>query len=140
MGMISDNSSVHSLCKLTCLKLFVFLQAPQYYWEYMTLTGSYLLNGSRDSRLSVPVLAPPPSLCQPMVELFKAHEEKRVRLRVQHAIQREKLIISREQEIMRVHSRAARTNQNQTVSTNRKKVTMFSKLSPSFEPVILKLS
>ena len=81
----------------------------------MTFTGGYLLNESRESRLSVPVLAPPSSLCQPMVELFKAHEEKRVRLRVQHAIQREKLIISCEQEIMRVHSRAARTNQNQQV-------------------------
>ena len=91
------------------------LQAPQLYWEYMTFTGGYLLSGSVDSRLSVPILAPPSSVCLPMVHLFKAHEEKRVRLRVQHAIQRDKLIISCEQEIMRVHSRAARTNQNQQV-------------------------
>ena len=85
----------------------------------MTFTGGYRLSGSSDSRLSVPVVAPPPSLCQPMTQLFKAHEEKRVRLRVQHAIQREKLTISCEQEIMRVHSRAARTNQNQQVNLNK---------------------
>ncbi|CAK8682660.1 unnamed protein product [Clavelina lepadiformis] len=93
----------------------VIPQAPQYYWEYMTFTGGYLLNGSRESHLSVPVLAPPPSLCEPMIGLFNAHEEQRVRLRVQHAIQREKLIMSCEQEIMRVHCRAARTVHNQQV-------------------------
>nr|CAB3221735.1 ankyrin repeat domain-containing protein 11 [Phallusia mammillata] len=90
-------------------------QAPQYYWEYMTFTGGYLLSGRKESHLSVPVLAPPPHLCDSMVELFNAHEEQRVRLRVQHAIEREKLIISCEQEIMREHCRAARTIQNQQV-------------------------
>ncbi|XP_078487996.1 uncharacterized protein LOC100186759 [Ciona intestinalis] len=88
-------------------------QAPQYYWEYMTFTGGYLLVGNVESRLSVPVLAPPPFICGPMTDLFKSHEEQRVKLRVQHAIEREKMIISCEQEMMRVHSRAARTVHNQ---------------------------
>uniref|UniRef100_H2YS61 Uncharacterized protein n=1 Tax=Ciona savignyi TaxID=51511 RepID=H2YS61_CIOSA len=50
-----------------------------------------------------------------MVDLFKSHEEQRVKLRVQHAIEREKLIISCEQQKMRVHSRAARTIHNQQI-------------------------
>jgi len=91
------------------------VQAPQYYWEYMTFTGGYLLSGRRESQLSVPVLGPPPDLCDVMVAMFNVQEEQRVRLRVQHAIEREKLIISCEQDIMRVHSKAARTLHNQQV-------------------------
>ena len=93
----------------------VIPQAPQCYWEYMTFTGGYLLSGSRESWLSVPMLAPPPSLSEEMQALFVLQEKERVKLRLQHASQREKLIVACEQEIMRVHSRAARTNQNQLI-------------------------
>lgn len=93
----------------------VIPQAPQCYWEYMTFTGGYLLSGSRESWLSVPMLAPPPSLSDEMQAMFVEHEKERARLRLQHATQREKLIVCCEQEIMRVHSRAARTIQNQQI-------------------------
>nr|XP_039270620.1 ankyrin repeat domain-containing protein 12-like [Styela clava] len=93
-------------------------QAPQSYWEYMTYTGGYLLSDSRESWLSVPVLAPPPSLGEEMRALFVEHEKERVKLRLQHASQREKLIVACEQEIIRVHGRAARMIQNQTFTVS----------------------
>lgn len=88
-------------------------------------------------------IAPPPSLAEPLKELFKQQETVRGKLRLQHSIERvrgacgrggppgarlaprrpaspapllqEKLIVSCEQEILRVHCRAARTIANQAV-------------------------
>uniref|UniRef100_A0A5F4VSA2 Ankyrin repeat domain containing 11 n=1 Tax=Callithrix jacchus TaxID=9483 RepID=A0A5F4VSA2_CALJA len=60
-------------------------------------------------------IAPPPSLAEPLKELFKQQEAVRGKLRLQHSIEREKLIVSCEQEILRVHCRAARTIANQAV-------------------------
>ncbi|XP_069757981.1 ankyrin repeat domain-containing protein 11 [Narcine bancroftii] len=90
-------------------------QAPQCYAEYVTYTGSYLLDGKPLSKLHIPVIAPPPSLCEPLKELFRQQEAVRGKLRLQHSIEREKLIVSCEQEILRVHCRAARTIANQAV-------------------------
>ncbi|GCB60982.1 hypothetical protein scyTo_0006968 [Scyliorhinus torazame] len=90
-------------------------QAPQCYAEYVTYTGSYLLDGKPLSKLHIPVIAPPPSLCEPLKELFRHQEAVRGKLRLQHSIEREKLVVSCEQEILRVHCRAARTIANQTV-------------------------
>ncbi|XP_027629266.1 ankyrin repeat domain-containing protein 11 isoform X3 [Tupaia chinensis] len=90
-------------------------QAPQCYAEYVTYTGSYLLAGKPLSKLHIPVIAPPPSLAEPLKELFRQQEAVRGKLRLQHSIEREKLIVSCEQEILRVHCRAARTIANQAV-------------------------
>nr|XP_007992584.2 ankyrin repeat domain-containing protein 11 isoform X1 [Chlorocebus sabaeus]XP_037864051.1 ankyrin repeat domain-containing protein 11 isoform X1 [Chlorocebus sabaeus]XP_037864052.1 ankyrin repeat domain-containing protein 11 isoform X1 [Chlorocebus sabaeus]XP_037864053.1 ankyrin repeat domain-containing protein 11 isoform X1 [Chlorocebus sabaeus] len=90
-------------------------QAPQCYAEYVTYTGSYLLDGKPLSKLHIPVIAPPPSLAEPLKELFRQQEAVRGKLRLQHSIEREKLIVSCEQEILRVHCRAARTIANQAV-------------------------
>lgn len=98
--------------KILC---FIPPQAPQCYAEYVTYTGSYLLDGKPLSKLHIPVIAPPPSLAEPLKELFKQQEAVRGKLRLQHSIEREKLIVSCEQEILRVHCRAARTIANQAV-------------------------
>ncbi|MBN3324981.1 ANR12 protein, partial [Atractosteus spatula] len=90
-------------------------QAPQYYDEYVTFNGSYLLDGNPLSKLCIPTITPPPSLPQPLKELFKQQEVVRMKLRLQHSIEREKLIVSNEQEVLRVHYRAARTLANQTL-------------------------
>lgn len=50
-----------------------------------------------------------------MKELFIQQEKERYKLRLQHLIEREKLVLSAEQEILRVHGRAARAMANQTV-------------------------
>ncbi|XP_034972811.1 ankyrin repeat domain-containing protein 11 isoform X1 [Zootoca vivipara] len=98
--------------KILC---YITPQAPQCYAEYVTYTGSYLLDGKPLSKLHIPVIAPPPSLADPLKELFKQQEAVRGKLRLQHSIEREKLIVSCEQEILRVHCRAARTIANQAV-------------------------
>lgn len=98
--------------KILC---YITPQAPQCYAEYVTYTGSYLLDGKPLSKLHIPVLAPPPSLSEPLKELFRQQEAVRGKLRLQHSIEREKLIVSCEQEVLRVHCRAARTIANQAV-------------------------
>ncbi|XP_066575010.1 ankyrin repeat domain-containing protein 12 isoform X2 [Amia ocellicauda] len=93
----------------------VIPQAPQYYDEYVTFNGSYLLDGNPLSKLCIPTITPPPSLPELLKELFKQQEVVRMKLRLQHSIEREKLIVSNEQEVLRVHYRAARTLANQTL-------------------------
>ncbi|KAI5616475.1 ankyrin repeat domain-containing protein 12 isoform X1, partial [Silurus asotus] len=93
----------------------VIPQAPQYYDEYVTFNGSYLLDGNPLSKLCIPTITPPPSLLEPLKEMFKQQEVMRMKLRLQHSIEREKLIVSNEQEVLRVHYRAARTLANQTL-------------------------
>ncbi|KAF3832737.1 hypothetical protein F7725_026402 [Dissostichus mawsoni] len=90
--------------KILC---YITPQAPQCYAEYVTYTGSYLLDGKPLSKLHIPVIAPPPSLSEPLKELFRQQEAVRGKLR--------KLIVSCEQEVLRVHCRAARTIANQAV-------------------------
>uniref|UniRef100_A0A8C5H216 Ankyrin repeat domain 12 n=1 Tax=Gouania willdenowi TaxID=441366 RepID=A0A8C5H216_GOUWI len=90
-------------------------QPPQYYDEYVTFNGSYLLDGNPLSKICIPTITPPPSLLEPLKEMFKQQEVVRMKLRLQHSIEREKLIVSNEQEVLRVHYRAARTLANQTL-------------------------
>ncbi|XP_074057703.1 ankyrin repeat domain-containing protein 12 isoform X3 [Macrotis lagotis] len=98
--------------KLLCS---VIPQAPQYYDEYVTFNGSYLLDGNPLSKICIPTITPPPSLSDPLKDLFRQQEVVRMKLRLQHSIEREKLIVSNEQEVLRVHYRAARTLANQTL-------------------------
>ncbi|KAM4688819.1 ankyrin repeat domain-containing protein 12 isoform 2-T2 [Discoglossus pictus] len=93
----------------------VIPQAPQYYDEYVTFNGSYLLDGNPFSKLCIPTITPPPSLSEPLKDLFRQQEVVRMKLRLQHSIEREKLIVSNEQEVLRVHYRAARTLANQSL-------------------------
>lgn len=89
---------------------------PQGFKDYLLNRGSYVLEGNPSSRLAVPVITLPQSLSgSPMKELFGAQEEERYKLRLQHQYEREKLVLSAEQEILRVHGRAARAIQNQAV-------------------------
>ncbi|XP_056276686.1 ankyrin repeat domain-containing protein 12 isoform X2 [Pseudoliparis swirei] len=90
-------------------------QPPQYYDEYVTFNGSYLLDGNPLSKLCIPTITPPPSLPEQLKEMFKQQEVIRMKLRLQHSIEREKLIVSNEQEVLRVHYRAARMLANQTL-------------------------
>ncbi|XP_064466869.1 ankyrin repeat domain-containing protein 11-like [Ornithodoros turicata] len=88
---------------------------PQGFKDYLLNRGSYVLEGNPSSRLSVPIIPPPQSLTGTMKDLFVEQESERYKLRLQHLIEREKLVLSAEQEILRVHGRAARAIQNQAV-------------------------
>ncbi|KAK2085734.1 hypothetical protein P7K49_037034 [Saguinus oedipus] len=83
-------------------------------WPHLYGT-SWVLTPVLHTLLGTPQIAPPPSLAEPLKELFKQQEAVRGKLRLQHSIEREKLIVSCEQEILRVHCRAARTIANQAV-------------------------
>ncbi|GBN35175.1 Ankyrin repeat domain-containing protein 12, partial [Araneus ventricosus] len=88
---------------------------PQGFKNYLLHRCSYVLEGNAASRLSVPMISAPQSLDGAIKELFISQEKDRYRLRLQHLIEREKLVLSAEQEILRVHGRAARAMANQTV-------------------------
>ena len=71
-------------------------------------------NTGKDSRIQpIPKIAPPPSLEGPLRELFLQQEDARYKLRMNHLVEKEKLVLSVEQEILRVHGRAARALANQ---------------------------
>ncbi|XP_047018758.2 ankyrin repeat domain-containing protein 12-like [Ictalurus punctatus] len=89
-------------------------QAPQYY-DDVTFNGSYLPDGNPLSKLCIPTITPPPSLPEPLKEMFKKQEIVRMKLRLQHSIEREKLIVSKEQQVLHVHYCAAGTLANQTL-------------------------
>ncbi|XP_067140114.1 LOW QUALITY PROTEIN: ankyrin repeat domain-containing protein 12 [Centruroides vittatus] len=88
---------------------------PQGFKDYLLNRCSYVLEGNAASRLNVPMIPPPQSLNGSIKELFIQQEKERYKLRLQHLIEREKLVLSAEQEILRVHGRAARAMANQTV-------------------------
>ncbi|KAG8233842.1 hypothetical protein J437_LFUL006865 [Ladona fulva] len=88
---------------------------PQGFKDYLMNRCTYVLAGNATSRLSVPITPPPQSLSPPMKELFQEQEKERYRLRMQHVIEKEKLVLSVEQEILRVHGRAARALANQAL-------------------------
>ncbi|KAK7115308.1 uncharacterized protein [Littorina saxatilis] len=91
---------------------------PTGFKDYLMVNCTYVLQGNTTSTLSVPMLTPPNSVTGPMRDLFLEQEKARYRLRLQHHIEREKLMLAIEQEILREHARAARAvaNQNQPLS------------------------
>lgn len=90
-------------------------KAPQGFKDYLMMSCSYVLQGNSASTLSVPMLSPPNSVTGPMRELFLDQEQARYKLRLQHLIEKEKLMLSIEQEMLREHARAARAQNNQSI-------------------------
>nr|CAD7458606.1 unnamed protein product [Timema tahoe] len=88
---------------------------PQGFKDYLMNKCTYVLAGNASSRMSVPQILPPASLPDLMKGLFVEQEKERYRLRMQHMIEKEKLVLSVEQEILRVHGRAARALANQSL-------------------------
>ncbi len=87
---------------------------PQGYRDYLMNRKTYLLQGNASERLrSMPMLQPPPSLEGAMRHLFLEQEKARYQLRKRHLVEKEKLVLTVEQEIIRVHGRAARALANQ---------------------------
>jgi hypothetical protein len=106
-------------------------KAPQGFKDYLLNRCSYILEGKsgmsssnkngnngNGSATSKPTLNMPPTSLTPgsgMYEVFCEQEKQRYKLKIQHLIEREKLVLSAEQEILRVHGRAARAMANQKV-------------------------
>jgi hypothetical protein len=89
---------------------------PQGFKDYLMNRKTYLLQENAHERLrSIPMIQPPPSLDGPLRDLFKTQEEERYKLRMKHVVEKEKLVLAVEQEILRVHGRAARALANQSL-------------------------
>lgn len=74
--------------------------------------ATYALAGKtpNDPQLNIPA-----NLTAQMKELFTGQEKERHKLKMQHVVEKEKLVLSVEQEILRVHGRAARALANQSL-------------------------
>lgn len=73
---------------------------------------TYVLAGNANKE---PNVNPPVGLQGAMKDLYIEQEKERYRLRMQHVVEKEKLVLSVEQEILRVHGRAARALANQSL-------------------------
>ncbi|XP_018014578.1 ankyrin repeat domain-containing protein 11, partial [Hyalella azteca] len=86
---------------------------PQGFKDYLMNRATYVLAGNPASQQSVPLMTPPASLPQPLKDLFTEQERARHKLRLLHQIEREKMALCVEQEILRVHGRRAAALANQ---------------------------
>ncbi|KAK6626839.1 hypothetical protein RUM44_009316 [Polyplax serrata] len=87
---------------------------PQGFKDYLMNRCTYVLAGNASTR-QIPSAPLPQNISSPMKDLFSEQEKERHRLRLQHVIEKEKLVLSVEQEILRVHGRAARALANQSL-------------------------
>merc|ERR1712150_255586 len=71
--------------------------------------------GGNERCRSIPMIQPPHSLGGALKELFVQQEKERYKLRLKHVVEKEKLVLAVEQEILRVHGRAARALANQSL-------------------------
>jgi hypothetical protein len=85
---------------------------PQGFKDYLMNRCTYVLAGNANKE---PNINPPVNLLAPMKDLYVDQEKERYRLRMQHVVEKEKLVLSVEQEILRVHGRAARALANQSL-------------------------
>ncbi|XP_012281768.1 mucin-19 isoform X2 [Orussus abietinus] len=85
---------------------------PQGFKDYLMNRCTYVLASNAKKE---PNVSPPAGLPNPMKDLYVEQEKERYRLRMQHVVEKEKLVLSVEQEILRVHGRAARALANQSL-------------------------
>lgn len=86
---------------------------PQGFKDYLMNRCTYVLAGKSPSE---PLKTFPANLTQPaMRDMFTLQEKERHKLKMQHVVEKEKLVLAVEQEILRVHGRAARALANQSL-------------------------
>ncbi|CAO1316770.1 unnamed protein product [Diamesa tonsa] len=83
---------------------------PQEFKDYLMNRRTYVLAGKTKYE---PTSITPANLPQEMKDLFQAQERERYKLKMQHIVEKEKLVLSKEQEILRAHGKAAQMMANQ---------------------------
>ncbi|XP_046976782.1 ankyrin repeat domain-containing protein 12-like isoform X5 [Vanessa cardui] len=85
---------------------------PKDFNKYLMNRCTYTLqnNVNPEPQVEIPINLP-----SQMVNEFLAQEKERTRLRIQHLVEKEKLVLAVEQEILRVHGRAERAVANQAL-------------------------
>lgn len=79
--------------------------------DYLMNRRTYLLQGKNSIEPNIII---PPLLPTPMKETFIEQEKDRHRLKLRHIVEKEKMVLSKEQEILRVHCKAAQMIANQS--------------------------
>lgn len=101
-------------------------KAPQGFKNYLLTTGNYLLESRNESernvnpnltveQINVPELLTKLNNTEQLIELYREQELEREKMKVQHLVEREKVKLSLEQEILRVHNRASLASNNQSL-------------------------
>ncbi|GAB0097537.1 hypothetical protein DMENIID0001_131830 [Sergentomyia squamirostris] len=107
---------------------------PQGFKDYLMNRCTYVLAGKTSAE---PTINYPASVPAAMKELFAVQEKERHKLKMQHVVEKEKLVLAVEQEILRVHGRAARALANQSlpfsVCTILKDEEVYNMLTPEQE-------
>ncbi|XP_050360888.1 ankyrin repeat domain-containing protein 11 isoform X2 [Nymphalis io] len=85
---------------------------PKDFNKYLMNRCTYTLqnNVNPEPQVEIPINLP-----SQMINEFLAQEKERTRLRIQHLVEKEKLVLAVEQEILRVHGRAERAVANQAL-------------------------
>ncbi|XP_063366048.1 ankyrin repeat domain-containing protein 12-like [Cydia amplana] len=85
---------------------------PKDFNNYLMNRRTYTLQSTvnPENKIEIPTTLPPQ-----MVEEFTSQEKERTRLVTQHLVEKEKLVLAVEQEILRVHGRAERAVSNQSM-------------------------
>ncbi|XP_028162241.1 ankyrin repeat domain-containing protein 11 isoform X9 [Ostrinia furnacalis] len=85
---------------------------PKDFNKYLMNRCTYTLqsNVNPEPQIEIPINLP-----SQMVNEFTTQEKERTRLRIQHLVEKEKLVLAVEQEILRVHGRAERAVANQAL-------------------------
>ncbi|KAL4709146.1 hypothetical protein ACJJTC_015795 [Scirpophaga incertulas] len=85
---------------------------PKDFNKYLMNRRTYTLqsNVNLDPQIEIPASLPPQ-----MINEFVEQEKERTSLRIQHLVEKEKLVLAVEQEILRVHGRAERAVANQSL-------------------------
>lgn len=120
-SLICSESHPHDLPFTNCFQMYMNIRRqiekkwknvfpvkprpPQGYDEYLINTKNYTLH----SKQKVPDPIAPSSTPSKMKEIFLIQEKERLELYQRHTVEREKLCLNVEQEIIRVHSKAARS-------------------------------
>jgi DUF971 family protein len=103
--------------------------------DYLMNRRTYSLQGKTPTE--PPNIIIPPLLPTSMKETFVEQEKERHRLKMKHIVEKEKLVLSKEQEILRVHCKAAQMQANQpqpfSVCTILKDVEVYNPVTPEHE-------
>ncbi|XP_068149104.1 ankyrin repeat domain-containing protein 11 [Drosophila tropicalis] len=84
---------------------------PQGYNDYLLTKRSYLLNKNTNTSAAIDI---PNTVPEPLKKIYRMQEKARRELIEAHTVEREKLCLNVEQEIIRVHSKAARSISGQS--------------------------
>lgn len=102
--------------------------------DYLMNRRTYLLQGKNTVEPNIQL---PPLLPAQMKETFTEQEKERHKLKLRHIVEKEKLVLSKEQEILRVHCKAAQMIANQSqpfsVSTILKDEEVYNLITPEQE-------